>query len=798
VRRSWSLRAPAPAVPAALAFAAGILLAVVLPLAPPLPLVAALAAAALAAVAAGFGGDRRVAAGGALLLVLLAGFSRARGVLVTDRETARKTAAQSREEDVFEARGRLSTYWTRSGSIWSTRLEVESARREGTPVALPGRVILSVAGETDPAMLAGFGDLVRVRGPLRLPDLGALPASPFVLAPEPRLPQKGAEQVEVLDGPRGALGLLARLHRAASRRLAANLDGATPSGKRAAALAAALLLGETAELTPETVSAFRDGGVAHVLAISGLHVGLLALGLALALRPLRPGVATRDAVVLLATLGFAAFTGGRAPVLRAALMIGLYLVARLLGRPTSPAHVMALSAVILLAADPGNLFDVGFLLTYAAVFGISALAPLFSKPLRKRLPVPLADGIAATLGAELCVFPIQATVFHVVPFVALLSNLVVVPLASLFLFAAALLSPLLLAGPFAAAFALGPLALLSDGIVGLLRLLDALGASRVVPTPLFAEAALLVLLLAVAGTVRARRPRRVALAGALALVFLGSARPSVAERPGEARLVALDVGQGDAFLVVTDGGRVLVDGGGTFDSAYDFGRTRLLPRLAALGAVSFDAIVLTHPHPDHSRGLLAALKLLPVGIVYVPRGAPRNLFLDEALGSAASGGVPVEALGAGDRFVAAGVEFEVLHPGPETYARSAENNGSLVLLLRLGSRRVLMTGDVEASAERDLVARGADLSADVLKVAHHGSRTSTTPAFLERVAPRLALVGVGRRNRFGHPAADVMERLAASGARVFRTDRSGDVSLLFRGGKVFPSRPFAGLPGGVP
>lgn len=798
MRRSWSLRAPAPAVPAALAFAGGILLAVVLPVAPgPLPASLLLAAGA-AAVVAGLRSSRTLAMAGALLLVLSAGFARGRGPLWTDREAARAAAASSGEEEVWELRGRLATYWSRSGSLWTARLDVREAYREGRRVPLPGRVVVSVAGESEPSAHAGFGDLVRLRGPLRLPDPGALPPGPFVLPPEPRLPQKSAAQIERLDRPRGLAGAFARLHRAAAARLAANLEGAPEDARRAAALASALLLGETAELTPETVSAFRDGGVAHVLAISGLHVGLLALGLSAALRPFRVRVGVRDAALLSATLAFAAFTGGRAPVLRAALMIGLYLAARLLGRPTSPAHVFGLSALLLLAADPSHLFDVGFLLTYAAVFGISALAPLFARPLRSRLPAPLADGAAATIGAELCVFPIQATVFHVVPFVALLSNLLVVPLASLFLYASALLFPLLLAGPLPAAFALGPLALLSDAILGLLRLLDALGAVRVVPRPPFALAALLAALLAAAGALRARRPRRLALAAVLALVFLVSARPSAAARPGTARLVALDVGQGDAFLVVTERGRVLVDGGGTFDPAYDFGRTRLLPRLAALGTVSFDAVVLTHPHPDHARGLLAALKLLPVRRVLVPRGAPRNRFLDEALDAAAGAGVPVETLGTGDRFSAAGVAFDVLHPGAETYPRSPENNGSLVLALRLGGRRVLLTGDIEAAAERDLLERGADLRADVLKVPHHGSRTSTTPDFLGRVAPRLAVVGVGRRNRFGHPAPEVVDRLAGSGAQVFRTDRHGDVSLLFEDGRVFPSRPFAGLPGGLP
>jgi len=165
---------------------------------------------------------------------------------------------------------------------------------------------------------------------------------------------------------------------------------------------------------------------------------------------------------------------------------------------------------------------------------------------------------------------------------------------------------------------------------------------------------------------------------------------------------------------------------------------------------------------------------------------------------AARAGVPAEALGAGDRFTAAGVVFDVLHPGPGTYPRSPENNGSLVLRLRLGGRSVLLTGDIEGTAEADLVARGEPLEADVLKVPHHGSRTSTTAAFLRKVSPRLSLVGVGRRNRFGHPAPEVVERLAASGSRVFRTDRHGDVSVLFAGGRVLPSRPFAGLPGGLP
>ncbi len=177
--------------------------------------------------------------------------------------------------------------------------------------------------------------------------------------------------------------------------------------------------------------------------------------------------------------------------------------------------------------------------------------------------------------------------------------------------------------------------------------------------------------------------------------------------------------------------------------------------------------------------------------LFVPATAPRNEFLDEILAAARRRSLPVERLSGGESFDAGGFRFEVLHPAGRAYARSPENNGSVVLRTRLEGRWLLLTGDVEAPAERDLLDRGAPLAADVLKVPHHGSATSTTDAFLAAVAPRVALIGVGRRNRFGHPSPAVLGRLAASGIRTFRTDRDGDVTLLFRGGRILPVFPDA-------
>jgi len=200
-------------------------------------------------------------------------------------------------------------------------------------------------------------------------------------------------------------------------------------------------------------------------------------------------------------------------------------------------------------------------------------------------------------------------------------------------------------------------------------------------------------------------------------------------------------------------------------------------------------VVVTHPHPDHTRGLLGVLSSLPVGRVVVPRAAVRNVFLDEVLAVARKRRLVLERFGAGGSFEAAGLVFEVLHPTDDPYPRARENNGSLVLRTRAERLTLLLASDIEAPAERDLVASGAELRADVLKVPHHGSRTSTTTEFLARVGPRIGLVGVGRRNRFGHPAPEVVGRLAGAGVRVFRTDRDGDLALTLSGGRVLPVFP---------
>ncbi|MEO6324440.1 MAG: DNA internalization-related competence protein ComEC/Rec2 [Thermoanaerobaculia bacterium] len=798
MKRSWSIDAGSPSVPAVLALMAGILLGLVLPVPPAIALGAALLVLLFGAAVSCFRREPAIARSSLQLLVVCVGFLLGREQVLLPRQRDERRVARLSAEAPVEIVGRVVAPWSASGSLRSTRLKPGSARVNGEDLGLEGEVGLVVAGELDPTATIGLGDLVRVESPLRLPDGPLSARTPFALPPTARMTLKSARMIERLEGPAGPLAPIHRVHRALQSRLRSNLSAADAGERRALSLLEAFLLGDTSDLSTDTASAFRDGGVAHIISISGLHVGLLAALLALGLARLGASVRARDLLVLLATLAFAVFAGGRPPVLRSALMIGLYLLARLVGRPVSLAHVIGLSALFLLLANPANIVDIGFQLTYAAVFGLLVfVAPLAALLQASRVPRFLAGSLGATLGAEIAVFPIQALVFNVVPFVALVSNLVIVPLSGVFLTAGLASVPFLTASATTARIAIVPLRLLADTMLAALALLDRAHAFRLIPTPAFVTVVLLSVGLVIAGLAAKALVRRAFAAAALLLGAGILFQPAVRAAEGTVLFQALDVGQGDAWLLVSSEGRVLVDGGGTIDGTYEFGRLRLVPKLADLGAVSFDTVFLSHPHPDHARGLLGVLNLASVGRLVIPRGAPRNVFLDEVLDAAARRHIAVLRAGAGDRVHAAGLDFAVLHPGPDTYPRARENNGSLVLKTLVAGRTLLLTGDIEAAAEHDLLARGEALSADVLKVAHHGSRTSTGAEFLGAVSPRVAWIGVGRRNHFGHPTREVLDRLAEAHARTFRTDRDGDGSLVFASGRIFPI--FALLtPGAVP
>jgi competence protein ComEC len=566
------------------------------------------------------------------------------------------------------------------------------------------------------------------------------------------------------------------------------------------AIAEALLLGRRERVDPALRDRFARAGMAHLLAISGMHVGLIAGLLLLAGQWVRRLLGLpRRAPVWLAIGGILAYLlviGAPSSAVRAGIMFSLALLGLLLQRPFSPLPMVSAAALLIVAHRPITVLEPGFQLSFAGVLGIL----LFRAALFPRLPDAMTeDGwrrgltemLLASTAATVATAPIVVWHFGLVSPVGLLSNLAGIPVMGFGLVG-------LVASAALALFVAPAGQFLAAGTEAAFFLLDRIAALAVavpyghatVSRPaawlwLVAAAALLLTLDAAARL--ATSARWLAAAGA-ALVVLG-AGPAVAGVVGEGRgrleLHFLDVGQGDATAIRTPGGRwVLVDAGPA-DARFDAGERRVLPFLRQHGARRIEALILTHPHLDHIGGAPALLRALPTGALIEPgyvTGSPVYL---EVLRAAEERGVPWRAARSGRVLEIDGVRFEFLWPDPETLDVVHDANEiSSVVLVRFGGFAALLTGDAYAAQEAVLAHRhGATLRAQVLKAGHHGSRTSTSNPFLDAVQPDLVVISAGRRNRFGHPAPEVLGELRARSIPIARTDHSGTITVVAERGQ---------------
>jgi competence protein ComEC len=542
------------------------------------------------------------------------------------------------------------------------------------------------------------------------------------------------------------------------------------------ALFEGLLIGERRQLPPTLVADFRAAGVFHILAISGFNVGLVAGAVVLLLRLLRVPPRATAAVALAALGGFAAVVGGQPSVLRATVMAGLVLVSRLLARESGAWNSLAAALLVLLAGEPRALADAGLQLSFAATAGILHLAPPIRDALPARWPRALGVAVAVSAGAQLAVSPLMLLHWSQLSLIGVAANLLVVPLAAL-LTTLGLLAVVLAGASATLAHAVfQSLWVLLLGLRFLVRGIATVPGAVVhlpAPAPLAVVAAAAALSLLPAARTAWRRGLVAALATAAIVPTVAGLWPD-----GRLHLTVLDVGQGDAILVQgPDGRALLVDTGGGGPGRFDRGERIVLPALHRAGIRRLAALVLTHGDPDHAGGLTSLLEGMPIDAVWVPAGT-EDAGWQRPVEAA---GVPRLPLARGDRVWVGPLLVQVLHPpraGPGQGPWVSDvNNGSLVLRIEWGLAAAILTGDAERPVEADALAAGLPVSAPILKVGHHGSRHASTAPFLAAVGPRLALVSVGARNPFGHPSPEVLGRLAAAGAAVYRTDYDGAVEI---------------------
>jgi competence protein ComEC len=659
-------------------------------------------------------------------------------------------------------------------------VDVRSIEADGATRGVRGRARVDVAGDT-PAPEIGEGQTVAVWAQLRLPRASGTPAA-FDPAAQARRQGvhalgycKSAQLLSVgAAGDAFSLSAAAARARAWSRR--ALLAYVLPGPEQA--LVRAMVLGEQQAVDDDTADAFRAAGTYHVLAISGAQVALLAAALSWGLTRIRCPRVPAAIGLSLALVFYAELVGGNVPVARATAMAIVVLAGRAFDFEGDVVNLLSLAGLLLLVHRPSSAVDVGFQLSFAATLGIV----LLTRPIAarwRRWPLRAETAIAASLAAHAALLPLLVVHFNRASPAALFLNLAAVPLSAAVLATGLLVLPLAAAAPALAPWMgdaawIAAHALLRSALA--VRAVPSLDV-RVAAPPEWAIALYVAsLLLCVAG--RGRRAWLGMAVGAAGIVFGASPRPD-----GRLHVTLVDVGQGDAILLQSPRGRAwMVDAGGAFDGGFDVGEAVVAPYLWSRGFHSLDRVVVTHAHPDHSGGVPALLGAFAVGEVWegpAPRRDKGYAVLDAALAGAR---VARRSVRVGTREEWDGVSIEVL--GPRAGGRPpwvTRNDDSVVLAVRFGQVTVLLAGDIEARGEAEL----PPVRALALKAPHHGSKSSSSQGFLERLGPRVALVSAGFRNRFGHPHPDVLARYREAGALVLRTDRDGCITLSTDGSRTW-------------
>ncbi len=677
--------------------------------------------------------------------------------------------------------------------------DVESGGRRWKGTVAVSVVLSNWRAEFEPPPLEQ-GRRVRLRGLLRPPPPKGNPSDfgygAFLVGKgtwatmRVKAPEEAADSLSDLVVLPTSASLLDRVVVAVRSHVEATLGQFVPN-EEPRALLRALLLGERHAIADETREQFARTGLLHLLAVSGLHVLLVGMLLHDLLRPflLRIGLrframeASRAAVTIAILCVYALVTGGSDSVWRAVLMATLAVVGRAFQKPSAGTNALAVAVLVLLVLRPTRVFGVGFQLSFAAVLGLLTLGRALTSAAPKRVENSallkwLWNATAATLAATIATAPVLLFHFGRVPLAGLVLNLPAMAL-TMFAFASALLTVLLAWIPPVAS-ALGASA---DGLCRLLiwttqtgeQVLGRWAFEGFVTRPLLVAALSAFVLLLMGWPYRAVRAPLAATALLFAAVSVWTSVLSPDARRPTLDVLFFDIGQGDAALLRTPSGRhILIDAGPLTDT-WDAGERTILPHLHRLGIDRLDAAVISHPHADHLGGLPTLLRTVDIGRVVDNGQDVGSILYAETRWLMDSLAVTRQSVVAGDTLVLGdGITATVLGPVRAGLPEDEANNASVVLLIRYGEVELLFAGDAEQEAEAEMLHHWSPLlqegllRADIVKVGHHGSRTSSTP---EWVAAALkpggtAVVSVARQNVYRLPNAEVLDRWAQAGADV--------------------------------
>lgn len=556
-----------------------------------------------------------------------------------------------------------------------------------------------------------------------------------------------------------------------------------------------LIIGDRSEISTEVKTSFVNAGVMHVLAVSGLNVGIVAAIFFVVLGLFRLPHLWKVIGTVVGLAWYAALTGLEPPVVRATIMGIVVLGGSLLERRVDPSNSIAVAAAIILLADAKELFHPGFQLSFVAVFALIGIYPKWTL-IMSMLPQALKENVfvkgllsllAMSMAAQLGTLPFNVLYFGKVSIVALAANLVVIPLVGIVVPLGFLMLVCSLISPWLASVYAEVTQLILTCMIQLVNWAGSLRWSAVEISSLSIPAILCfygILISAVHWQHRVVR-RFAFFLVSLSLTAAVWTSDASGLRNRVLRIVVLDVGQGDTIFLEFPDGKVMLIDAGPKTISWNAGERMIVPFLKKRGVRSIDVVLITHPHTDHLGGLEAILDVYPAGRVAEFAQPDESDVYERFRTIVESKRIPVQRVQAGDTLGGfRGTRLYVLYPRHGLDTRNP-NDVSVVLKLVYGRTSFLFTGDVEKAGEREMQENFATfLDADVLKVGHHGSGTSSSLPFLREVTPQMAIISVGRFNKFNHPSNDVLDRLRELDVEVLRTDEEGAVVLESDGNRV--------------
>jgi competence protein ComEC len=546
-----------------------------------------------------------------------------------------------------------------------------------------------------------------------------------------------------------------------------------------ASLAAAMVLGEKSGVDADVKQLYQRNGIAHLIAISGLHIAMIGGTLYQLLRKLLGSYSVAAVTGTTFILLYGCMTGLSGATMRAVVMLVVMIGAEVSGRWYDILSAVALALFIMLIKNPCQMFQVGFLLSFGAVLGIAWISPVWKKVF-PGLPACL-DGLFVSISVQLMTLPVLLWFFYEIPVYAVFLNVVVVPLMSI------LLTFLIICG-VAGCFSYGigritalPAKMIFKLYEILCHLFEKLpghtlctGRPKVWFVVLYYGVLALFLWYVLVGTDWVKRIRQTTCVYGMAVGILLVSLVL----PGRFLICFFDVGQGDGIYLQTPNGvHILMDGGSSTKSKV--GQYVLKNGVKYYGAGRLDYVFVSHSDSDHYSGVAELLEdeTVEIGNLVLPAISNPDEAYIELETKAENRGISVYHMERGDKLEVGEVTFSCLNPEAKEY--EDKNSGSLVFWVTYGQFDLLLTGDMDQEVEQELLDKGllSDRQLDVLKVAHHGSATASSELFLGALTPDISVVSVAENNRYGHPASEVMERLETFCGNIYLTKESGAVTI---------------------